>query len=246
MHDTGLKVFSVFGIQVELAQSIINMWKIMGVLIVFALIVYFKVKKFKAIPDSKFQIFIEGFVDFIYGATRDNMGQRNIGLAPYVGSLALLLLGCNVSGLFAFKKIPTTDYSVTLGLAIATFLLVQYNQIKVHKVKGYFLELFDPIPALFPLKILEKFTPVLSMSLRLFCNITAGLIVLEIVYSALNHLTFGPIPIGMAFIPVPLHFYFDLFDSVIQTIVFTMLTMVLTAIATEGGHSEEEEHGHSH
>ena len=236
--------FSVLGLNVEISLSILCMWAVLAVLILFSLVVFYFVKsgRFKIIPESKFQIAIEVFVEFIYKQVEENMGKRNLFLAPYIGSLALLLIGCNISGLFAIPKIPTSDYSVTLGLAITTFLFVQYNLLRVHKVKGYILEMFEPIPALFPLKILEKFTPVLSMSLRLFCNMAAGYIVLELIYSSLKGISLPflkNVPVFMSFFPVPLHFYFDVFDSVIQTVVFVMLTMVLTAIATEGGHEEE-------
>lgn len=235
--------FNVLGINVEVSISIVCMWAVMSVLIIFSLVVYYFVKsgRFKTIPDSKFQIAIEGFIEFIYKQVEENMGKRNLFLAPYIGSLGLLVLACNLSGLFAIPKIPTSDYSVTLGLAISTFLFVQFNLLRVHKVKGYFMELFEPIPALFPLKILEKFTPVLSMSLRLFCNMAAGYIVMELIYGSLKGISLPflkNVPVFMTFFPVPLHFYFDVFDSVIQTVVFVMLTMVLTAIATEGGHEE--------
>ena len=234
---------NVFGLKIGVSLSIVCMWAIMSVLIIFSLVVYYFVKsgRFKTIPDSKFQIAIEGIVEFIYKQVEENMGKRNLYLAPYIGSLALLLLACNLSGLFAIPKIPTSDYSVTLGLAISSFIFVQYNLLRVHKIKGYFLEMLDPIPALFPLKILEKLTPILSMSLRLFCNMAAGYIVMELIYGSLKGITLPflkNVPIFQAFFPVPLHFYFDVFDSGIQTVVFVMLTMVLTAIATEGGHEE--------
>lgn len=242
-----MHTINVLGINVEIAQSIINMWYIMGALTIFALVVYFFVRtgRFKTVPESKFQIFIEGLVEFVYNTTRDNMGERNMRLAPYVGSLGMLLLFSNLAGLYAFKKIPTSDYSVCLGLALATFLVVQGSQLKAHRLGGYFKELFEPVPFLFPLKILEKFTPLLSMSLRLFCNITAGYIVMELVYSALGSFKISALasmPPAMALIPVPLHFYFDVFDAVIQTIVFVMLTMVLTANATEVAHANHEAH----
>ncbi len=230
--------FSVFGTHIEISESITSMWLIMGVLIAFSLVVYYHVRsgKFKVVPESKFQIMVEAFVEFIYKQVRENMGHRNEYLAPYIGSLGMLLIACNMSGLFVIPKIPTSDYSVTLGLAITTFLFVQINQLRVHKVKGYVMELFHPVPALFPLQILDKFTPVLSMSLRLFCNIVSGYIVMELIYDSLKKavLPFLPtVPVFQLFFPIPLSFYFDIFDSVIQTVVFCMLTMVLTAIATE-------------
>lgn len=238
---------NLFGIEVQLAQSIVGMWYVMGVLIVFGLIVNTAIRqgKFKLVPESKFQIFVEGFVEFIYNSVKGTMGERNMALAPYIGTLSLLLLLSNMAGLFAFKKIPTSDYAVCLGFAIATFLVVQASQLKAHKLKGYFEELFEPVPFLFPLKIIEKFTPVLSMSLRLFCNITAGFIVMELVYGATVKMWLSKWVPMSALIPVPLHFYFDIFDAGVQTLVFVMLTMVLTANATEV-HAPDPEHGGKH
>lgn len=226
----------LFGIEVQIAQSIINMWYIMCILILFALGVnlYMRVGGFKLIPENMFQIGIEYFVEFFYTISRETMGEKNIELAPYIGSTAIFLLLSNMVGLFGIRKVPTTDYSVALGFALATFILVQTYQLKYHKVSGYFKELFEPLPILFPLNIMEKITPVLSMSLRLFGNITAGVIIMELLYDSLRKLW---IP-AMAFIPVPLHFYFDIFDGFLQTMVFVILTMELTANATSVMESE--------
>jgi len=221
---------NLFGLDVFISKSIINMWIIMLFLIIFAAVVSYFIHsgKFKLIPESKFQIAVEYFVNMIYSVCEDTMGKKNMGLAPYIGTLAIFLLTMNMSGLIGFRKIPTTDYSVTLGLALATFVIVQTYQLKVHGIGGYIKELFHPFPLMFPLNLLEKVTPVLSMSLRLFGNITAGLIIMELVYEALGHF----FRYSMAFIPVPLHFYFDIFDAVIQTMVFVILTMEFVARAT--------------
>ena len=225
MHE-----IEVFGIQVQLAQSVINMWYIMAVLTVMALNVniYMRLGGFKKLPDSKLQLGIEAFVEFFYNLSRNTMGERNIGLAPYIGSIGIFIMLSNLVGMFGIRKVPTTDYSVALGFAIATFFVIQSHQLSAHGIKGYFKELFEPFPFFLPLKILEKITPVLSMSLRLFGNITAGVIIMELVYGALR----GISVFAMAFIPIPLHFYFDIFDGFIQTMVFVILTMELTANAT--------------
>lgn len=220
----------IYGIKIQIAQSIINMWYIMAALTLFALIIniYIKRGSFKMIPESKLQLGIEAFVEFIYNISRSTMGERNIGLAPYIGTIGIFLLLSNLVGLFGIRKVPTTDYSVALGFAVATFFVVQSNQLNAHGIKGYFKELIEPFPFFLPLKVLEKLTPVLSMSLRLFGNITAGVIIMELVYGALRNISV----FAMAFIPVPLHFYFDIFDGFIQTMVFVILTMELTANAT--------------
>lgn len=224
MHE-----IEVFGVHVMLAQSVINMWYIMAFLTVMAININIYVKhSFRFMPESKLQIGIEAFVDFFYSLSKNTMGERNAALAPYIGSIGIFIMLSNLVGMFGIRKVPTTDYSVALGFAISTFLVVQSHQLTAHGVKGYFKELFEPFPFFLPLNILEKLTPVLSMSLRLFGNITAGVIIMELVYGALR----GISVFAMAFIPVPLHFYFDIFDGFIQTMVFVILTMELTANAT--------------
>lgn len=222
--------FEIFGIQVQLAQSIINMWYIMAALTVIALVlnVYMKRGGFKLVPESKLQLGIEAFVEFFYNISKSTMGEKNKGLAPYIGSLGILLFFTNISALYGFKKIPTTDYSVALGFAVSTFFVVQSHLWRAHTAKGYFKEMFEPFPFFFPLKVLEKITPVLSLSLRLFGNITAGVIIIELAYDALRNISI----FAMAFIPVPLHFYFDIFDGTLQTAVFVILTMEFVANAT--------------
>jgi len=225
MHE-----FDIFGLHVQLAQSIINMWLIMGALTVIALWINIYIRRggFKMIPESNIQLVIEGLVEFCYNISRSTMGEKNVGLAPYIGSIAVFLLFSNLVGLLGIRKVPTTDYSVTLGFALTTFIVVQTHQFKAHGFKGYFKELIEPFPLFLPLNILEKFTPILSMSLRLFGNITAGVIILELVYSSLRSISV----FAMAFVPVPLHLYFDIFDGILQTMVFVILTMELTANAT--------------
>lgn len=220
----------ILGIQIQLAQSIINMWYIMGVLTVLALALNIHIKRggFKLMPESKLQLGIEYFVEFFYNISRSTMGERNIALAPYIGTIGIFLLLSNMVGLIGMRKVPTTDYSVALGFAITTFFVVQSNQLRAHGAKGYVKELFEPFPFFLPLNLLEKVTPILSLSLRLFGNITAGVIIMELVYGALRSISV----FAMAFIPIPLHFYFDIFDGFLQTMVFVILTMEFTANAT--------------
>jgi F-type H+-transporting ATPase subunit a len=222
--------FELLGMHVQITQSIINMWYIMAFLTLIGLgiNIYIRLGKFKMVPENTFQICVEAFVEFIYGISRSTMGERNIGLAPYIGTISVFLLLSNLVGLLGMRKVPTTDYSIALGFALTTFIVVQTHQFRAHGIKNYFGELFKPYPIFLPLNILEKITPVLSMSLRLFGNITAGVIIMELVYSALR----GVSVFAMAFFPVPLHFYFDIFDGFIQTMVFVILTMELTANAT--------------
>jgi F-type H+-transporting ATPase subunit a len=69
------------------------------------------------------------------------------------------------------------------------------------------------MPLLTPINILEVFIRPLSLCMRLFGNIIGGFIVMELIKLVIPVL-----------IPVPLSFYFDIFDGIIQTYVFVFLT----------------------
>ena len=85
-----------------------------------------------------------------------------------------------------------------------------------------FTDLFQPIPVLFPVNVIDEIATPVSLSLRLFGNIMAGTIMLSLWY--------GLLPIFAKLgLPAFLHVYFDLFSGAIQTFVFAMLTMTFIA-----------------
>lgn len=69
----------------------------------------------------------------------------------------------------------------------------------------------------------------LSLSLRLFGNMLSATIIMELLYEALGHVSW----IAQIGIPVPLHFYFDIFDGTIQMVIFVMLTMINIKLSVE-------------
>jgi F-type H+-transporting ATPase subunit a len=70
-----------------------------------------------------------------------------------------------------------------------------------------------------------------SLTLRLFGNMTASVVIVDLIYNKLGNVAFG---LGQLVIPIPFHAYFDAFDGTIQMIIFMMLTMVNIRIVAEG------------
>ena len=64
-----------------------------------------------------------------------------------------------------------------------------------------------------------------SLALRLFGNMLAATILVDLVYEALGNFAIG--------IPIIVHGYFDLFDGTIQMLVFSMLTMIQIKLTAE-------------
>ena len=173
--------------------------------------------------------------------TLDNQVRNNVGpriaknLTPYIVAIAIYIFLSNILGLFSISS-PTSNYSVTLTLAIITWTMVQIAQLKAGGFKAYMHAFIEPIPVFLPMNIFGKFSSLLSMSLRLFGNIQCGSIIMSLVYSFTGWCSTALIslivPTDSAFnfvaliLAPALHFYFDLFAGFIQTLIFITLTMV--------------------
>ena len=132
----------------------------------------------------------------------------------------------NFSGLFGLRP-PTADYGITFPLAIITFVLIHYNELKHQKLKGVLKGLCDPWPIWAPINIIGNLAVPISLSLRLFANILSGTAIMTLIYVLLSKIAYVW--------PAALHVYFDLFSGSIQTYVFCMLTMtyIRSAIGNE-------------
>lgn len=209
---------------VYLTTSHVCLVIVMAILILFALVVNRKIRKAdptKA-PTGLLNV-VELAVETVDKLVYDNMGHK---LAPrfcnYIGVVFMLLLTCNLSGLFGLRP-PTADYGVTLPLALITFVMIQYQGIKWQKW-GKLKGLFEPIFVFFPVNLISEFATPISLSLRLFANILSGTMMMALIYGLLPKL-------ALLIWPAALHAYLDVFAGVLQAYVFAMLTMVFIANA---------------
>lgn len=214
--------FTLNGVAKEINSTLVNTCIIVILLSLLAIYIGNKVKKvdFKSKPKG-IVFFAELYVETIQNLTTSTMGEKNIGFAPYIGTLAIFLAVANLFGLVGFKP-PTSDYNVTLALALMTFFLIHFNNLRfngpVNYVKGY----FQPMAFLFPINLLGELAVPVSLSFRLLGNILSGTIIMTLMYSA-----FGGMMVFIAPLITPVfHGYFDVFSGLLQTFIFVMLTMV--------------------
>lgn len=145
------------------------------------------------------------------------------GLAtPFIGS------SIHNGKLFSVITAPTTDLSVTFGLAIAAVVYVHVQSAKWLGFKHYFKETFmHPYPFMLPINIIEQISRPLSLAVRLFGNLTGEHIVLEVIT--------GLVAFGVPIVILGL----GLFTGFVQALVFTMLFLVYLSL---GIPSEKGEH----
>ncbi len=218
-------VFSLFGIDV-MAQ-IFTMWFVIAFLAILAIMSTRNLQKYP----TGLQNIAEWAVETLMNLFDDLMGGKGSSkkYLPFLGSMFLLIMASNYSGLLPGAGMydsfmpPTNTLSVTLGLGLCTFFAIHYYGVK-EKGFRYFKHFIEPYPPFLPLNILEEIVRPVSLSLRLFGNIYGE----EMVAAVL----FGLVPFVL---PVPAHLLGLLFGGV-QALVFTLLSAIYIGSATSGGH----------
>jgi len=205
---------------IEINETIVSMWVVMAILILFSFI---STRKFSWLPAGRqnlLEMIVEGLTNFVVFI----MGEKGIGFVPYVGTIMGFLLLSNTAGVWSFNLLrpPTADVNTTLALGIMTFIAINFFSIKGKGILKYLRGFLDPFPLFLPMNIIGELAKPVSLGFRLFGNIFGGLVIMGLIYQA------API-----LVPVPMHVYFDLFAGVLQTLVFSLLTMVFISLAMD-------------
>lgn len=135
--------------------------------------------KGRALVPGRWQSMAELTYEFVASMVRDNVGSAGRQYFPFIFALFMFILFGNLLGLVPFSFTFTSHVAVTLGMALTVFIGVTLVGFIKHGVK--FLTLFVPsgVPAvmlflLVPIEILSYLSRPVSLSIRLFANMTAG------------------------------------------------------------------------
>lgn len=195
-------------------------------------------------PDvpNRLQMVLEFLLDYTRGLVRESVAEDATFVVPLAATLGLYILVANWLDFFPLRApiIPAnSDLNQTAAMAILVFLVVQGYSIRVLGLRGFLRRFTKPfemplaVRAFFvPLNVIEEIVKPVTLALRLFGNIFAGLLMVYL-------LTL--IPVFVAWVPVLLWKFFDVFFvGTIQAFIFMLLTVIYFGMAREG----LEEHGH--
>ena len=218
---------------VKVQAHVFSILLITVVLAVFLVIINRALKKFDPFDEPKGLVLLALMaVETVDKTVRTDVNDEIFeNLGPYIGSLWGYIFLSSISGLFGIQAVPTSNYSVTLTLAIITVILVEYNSARYNGIKNYVHGLFEPVFLFLPMNLISKISPVISLSLRLFANILSGGIIMSLLYTAMSFFS-SYIPLigtfnifGVVVAPI-LHMSFDLISGLLQTFIFTSLTII--------------------
>ena len=129
---------------------------------------------------GKVQVLVEKGVGMITELTASAMGAHNIHWAPFMGCLFLCSLCGSYIGMTGFLRSATADLNCTATWALMVSFIIWFNTIKRDGI-GKFLKNY-----LNPMNIVSDLAQPLSMSFRHFSNVSVGIIISTILYTALS------------------------------------------------------------
>ena len=214
MHlHTGTHVVSqLFGMPINL-DTIYTTW--LSAIIVFLIV--FAATRSRALIPSGIQNAVELLFEWLFSQFESNVGSSYRKVSTVLLTLCMFILTANQIGLLPTEHLtasPTNDVNTTLGLALAASLCVHFYRIKNKGVKTWFAHFFHPIAPFVVLNLIEEVSKPITLAMRLFGNILAGEILLEILYNLAPWL-----------VPI-IWIAFSLFVGVIQAYIFTTLVSV--------------------
>jgi F-type H+-transporting ATPase subunit a len=156
----------------------------------------------------------------------------------------------NLCGIFPLGKSPTASPNTTVALALCVFVYVHFIGLARNGPLGYLRHLAgNPqsgvewafVPLMLPIHIIGEIAKPVSLSLRLFGNVT-GEDVLLFAFCSLGLMTLSAVnsPIGIPF-QVPF-ILLAFLTSFIQALVFTLLSTIYILLWLPHEHAEDGLH----
>ncbi|MFZ6016480.1 MAG: F0F1 ATP synthase subunit A [Nitrospirota bacterium] len=179
------------------------------------------------------QNFIETIVEAMLKLVEDNIGHHwGRTLFPFICTIFMFILLCNLMGLVPGFTAATANVNTNAAMAVPVFLLYQFFGFRAHGIKyiNHYLGPIRSLPALplmimmFFIELIGHFARPLTLTVRLFGNMTAKHILLLV----LAMLAPWIIPTTILAL--------GLLVSVVQAFVFTLLSTLYFAGAVEEAH----------
>lgn len=196
------------------------------------------------IVPTRLQAAAEMAYEFIASTVRNTAGQEGMKFFPFVFSLFIFVLFSNLVGLVPYTFSVTSQIAVTFAFAaLVITIVIIYGFMRNG---AHFLGLFAPsgvpkplLVLLVPIEVISFLSRPISLSVRLFANVLAGHITLQVFGGFVLLLLGGGVFAALAIVPLlatVLMYCLELLVAVLQAYVFAILTCVYLNDAIHPGH----------
>ncbi len=217
-------LFSIGGNQIAVTNSAAFM---MAAVVMSSVLLLAGASKGAMIP-GRIQAMSELFYEFIANMIRDNVGSGGKKFFPFIFSLFIFTLFGNILGMIPYGFTFTSHIAVTFFMAMVVFLGVTLIGLFKHGL--HFFSLFFPhgaplftAPILIPIEIVSYLSRPISLSVRLFANMTVGHVLLKVLAGFVVALgIFGVVPLVVLVAITAL----ELLIALLQAYIFTILCCI--------------------
>ena len=201
----------------------------MWVVVALVAFLFIRARSSGSLVPTKLQSLAEILVEFIRGIIHDTMGKEGMRYFPLICTLFLFILFCNLLGLIPGSYTVTSQLVVTGFFALSVYILSLMVGFSIHGAK--FLGILVPpgtpgwlLPLMIPIELISHLARPISLSVRLFANMTAGHTILGVLFglAIAGGVLIGWIPFAFTVALYAL----ELGIAFIQAYIFTILTCV--------------------
>jgi F-type H+-transporting ATPase subunit a len=181
----------------------------------------------RALVPGRWQSMAEMSYEFVANLLRDTVGSEGRKYFPLVFTLFMFILFGNMLGMIPYSFTFTSHVIVTFAMALAVFIGVTVLGFVKHGF--HFFSFFVPPgvsvilwPLMIPIEIISYLSRPISLSVRLFANLTAGHTMLKVFAGFI--ISLGVVGGVLPFAFVVALTGLELLIAFLQAYVFTILT----------------------
>lgn len=212
-----------------LALSVIGSLLVLIFITIVSLLAWsrFKDPEKLIIPSYKISLtnIIELTTDLLTDLMRGILGDKTEKYFPLIATLFIYILICNLIGFIPGFLPPTAVITTNLACALIVFFYYNYLGFKKYGFIGYMKKFMGPLvwlaPLLFIVELVSHVSRIISLSVRLYGNMLGDHLVLE------EFADLVPLLIPILFMA------FGIFISFLQAFIFSILSTVYIALATQ-------------
>ncbi len=237
IHHLGKPLFAVAGHPIAFTNSALFMF--VAIIACTALMV--GAMRPAAVVPGRWQMLAETTYNTVTDLLSASAGEKAKPFFPFIFSIFTFILFCNLFGMLPGSLAVTSHLVVNLGIALTLFVVIILAGFIRHgwHFLGIFVPSGVPVAMVLPMLIIELFSFVVrpfSLSVRLFANMLAGHILLQVFAGMVASLLTAGWLAGFSILPLAANVAitgFEFFVAFLQAYIYAVLASVYLRDALE-------------